>query len=114
MTYKITTSQLRTIIREAVRNALPSPDYTPTGSVRETPEEKKARREGKKQAVERLSGKSVEELRRVYLKLERQAEESYKDSVKHAFLWGALDKIREMLKKAGEGLPKKNQDPWAR
>jgi hypothetical protein len=110
---KITTStDLATIIQETVKNALS--DYTPTDSVRETPEEKKARREGKKQAVERLSGKPVEELKRVYLKLERQAEESYKDSVKHAFLWGALDKIRDMLKKSGEGLPRKNQDPWAR
>lgn len=112
MTKIITSTDLATIIQEAVKNALD--DYAPTGSVRETPEEKKARREGKKQAVERLSGKPVEELRRVYLKLERQAEESYKDSVKHAFLWGALDKIREMLKKAGEGLPKKTQDPWTR
>lgn len=113
MTTKIITSaNLATIIQEAVQNALN--DHGPADSVREKPEEKKARREGKKQAIERLSGKPVEELKRVYLKLEAQAEQSYQDSAKHAFLWGALDQIRDMLKRSGEGLPKKNQDPWTR
>jgi hypothetical protein len=114
MTYKITTSQLRTIIREAVRNALPSPNYEPVGETREKPEEKKARLQGKKQAKERLSGKSPDELKAIYLKLEEQAEQSYQDSAKHAFLWGALDQIRDMLKKMGETLPKKNSNPWTR
>lgn len=109
---KITSTNLGTIIQEAVKNALM--DQEAVESPRETAEEKKARRDGKKQAVERLSGKTVEELQRAYLKLERQAEESYKDSAKHAFLWGALDQIRDMLKRMGAGLPKKNQDPWTR
>ncbi len=102
------------MIREAVRNALPSQDYEPVGVTREKPEEKKARLQGKKQAQERLSGKSPDELKVVYLKLERQAEQSYQDTVKHAFLWGVLDQIRDMLEKMGENLPKKNSDPWSR
>lgn len=109
---KITSTDLGTIIQEAVKNALT--DQGAPESIRENPEEKRARRDGKKQAIERLSGKTAEELQRTYLKIERQAEETYKDAVKHAFLWGALDQIRDMLKKMGAGLPKKNQDPWVR
>lgn len=68
----------------------------------------------KKQAIQKLSGKSVEELKRVYLELEAKAEGLYQEPLKHAFIWGALDQIKTMLKKAGHGLPKKNQDPWTR
>ena len=46
---KITKANLTTMINEAVQNALTS--YDSTGTVRETPEEKKARREGKKHYV---------------------------------------------------------------
>lgn len=109
---KITSTDLGVIIQEAVKNALMDQDSLE--SVRETAEEKKARRDGKKQVVERLSGKNAHELKRVYLSLERQAEESYKDSAKHAFLWGALDQIKAMLRTMGENLPRKNQDPWSR
>lgn len=107
---KITSADLGAIIQEAVKNALTEQ----TGSPRETAEEKKARRDGKKQAIERLSGKTAAELKQTYLKLEAQAEESYKDSAKHAFLWGALDQIRVMLKNMGEELPRKTQNPWNR
>jgi hypothetical protein len=112
MTYRITTSQLRTIIREAVRNA--SQDYEHVGLTREKPEEKKARLQGKKQAEERLANKQPGDLKATYLKLEVQAENSYQNPVKHAFIWGALDQIRDMLEAMGEQLPKKNSDPWTR
>lgn len=112
MTYRITTSQLRTIIREAVRNA--SQDYEHVGLTREKPEEKNARLKGKKQVEDRLAGKEPAILKGTYLKLEAEAERSYQNPVKHAFLWGALDQIRDMLEAMGEQLPKKNSDPWTR
>jgi hypothetical protein len=77
-------------------------------------EEKKARLEGKNQAIQKLSGKSAEELKRVYLDLEMKAEHAYKEPLKHAFIWGALDQIKLMLKKLGQQLPKKDRDPWTR
>jgi len=112
MTHKITTSQLKAIIREAVKNA--SDNFGEIESHRETAEEKKARLDGKRQAAERLQGKSVGDLKATYLKLEVQAEQSYRNPVKHAFIWGALDEIRDMLEAMGEQLPKKHSDPWAR
>ena len=111
---KITKTVLVAMINETLKNALVASDYDPTGTTREKPEEKKARREGKNQAVAKLSGKSAAELQQVYLRLEQQAELAYQDTLKHAFLWGALDQIKQMLKRAGEGLPRKSQDPWQR
>jgi hypothetical protein len=103
-------SDLGNMIREAIQNALKeSSEMT-----RETPEEKKARLDGKKQALEKLQGKTSEELKASYLKVEQQAERDYKDPLRHAFLWGALDQIKFMLKQQGEGLPKKSRDPWTR
>jgi hypothetical protein len=45
---KITKTNLRTIISEAIKNALNSTEYDEMGAVREKPEEKKARLDGKK------------------------------------------------------------------
>lgn len=112
---KITRTNLATIITEAIQNALTaSSGHDLTDTVRETSKEKKARRDGKKQAVEKLADKTPEQLQQAYLKLEHQAETSYQDSLKHAFLWGALDQIKLMLNRAGVSLPKKSQDPWSR
>lgn len=99
-------SDLADMIREAVQNAL--------DSEREKPEDKKARLDGKKNALEKFKDKDPETLKAAYLQIEAQAEASYQEPLKHAFLWGALDQIKFMLKKQGHGLPKKNQDPWKR
>lgn len=99
-------SELASMIREAVQNAL--------GDEREKPEEKKARLDGKKQALAKFKDKPSEVLEKAYLSIEVQAEASYQEPLKHAFLWGALDQIGFMLKKQGKGLPKKNQSPWTR
>lgn len=111
---KTTKTNLKTIISEAIKNALSSTEYDEMGAAREKPEEKKARLDGKKQAIQKLSDKSVEELKRVYLELEAKSERVYQEPLKYAFIWGALDQIKAMLKKAGHGLPKKSQDPWTR
>jgi hypothetical protein len=112
---KVTKAQLVSMIRESIGNALYDPsNYDERGMARVSPEEKKARLEGRKQAKARFLGKSPEELQAAYLATERKAEEAYQDKVKSAFLWGALDQIKAMLKQAGQGLPKKSQDPWTR
>lgn len=112
---KIKKTEFSTMIREAVQVALgESGEYDETGELREKPEEKKARLDGKKQAVARLAGKPVEELKQSYLKIEAQAEAAYQEPLKHAFLWGALDQIAGMLKKQGQMPPKKNQSAWTR
>jgi hypothetical protein len=119
---KVTKAQLSSMIRESLTNALSSgeaglynPDnYDERGVARVTPEEKKGRLEGRKQAIAKFAGKSVEELQAAYLSIERKAEEAYQDTAKSAFLWGALDQIKKMLKQAGQGLPKKSRDPWTR
>jgi hypothetical protein len=107
MKYQLKKSELASIIRESVRNALHESDYDEMGAARETPEEKKARLDGKKQALAKMQGKSLEELQASYLKIEAQAEVAYTEPLKHAFLWGALDQLKSMIKKAGGNLPKK-------
>lgn len=97
---KITKANLTIMINEAVQNALTS--YDPTGAVRESPEEKKARREGKKQAVEKFSGSSVEDLKRKYLELEQKAEQHYQDTLKSAFIWGGFGSDSGHVKENGD------------
>lgn len=112
---KSTKGQITAMIREAVTNALSATEYDERGLSIVPLEDRKARAAGKKEAAVKFANKTPEELKTAYLAIERKAEELYQDTVKHTYLWGVLDKIKELLKKGyQQELPRKDQNPWNR
>lgn len=117
-----TKGKITAMIREAIVNALATqPEaLTPTShderGFSEVPlEERKAHAAGKAQGRLQFSEKSPEELQAAYLVIEAKAEQFYADPIKHAYLWGVLDKIRDILKRTHKmDLPKKGGGPWVR
>lgn len=107
-------SELYSIIREAVKNALAAQEAIGYDGLEEPKEVRKARLAGRAQARAKLARKSPEELEQAYLSIEQKAEKEYQDPVRSEFLRGAMDQVRDMLKKFGRGLPRKSSDPWTR
>lgn len=105
-------SEYRFIVREAVKNALNVTEARDFEGNEEPKETRKARLAGRAQARAKFAGQSPEKLKQAYLAIEQKAEKDYEDPIKNEFLHGAMDQIRDMLKKLGHGLPKKPSNPW--